>query len=177
MDDFIFVIVYLIIVFGTASIWGAITWKVNDSKGYSSNGFWWGFFLGWIGLIVVACRSNVSGYKMSGWKCVCGRVHSDYVTACACGRIKNNISSMPVSTPAKLVNGGWQCSCGRIHAAYVSSCVCGINKKDALANTSPATPSGEEATVNLLKEYKALLDSGAITQEEYDAKKKQLLKQ
>ena len=173
MDTFIYIVVYLIIVFGTASIWGAITWKVNDSKGYASNGFWWGFFLGWIGLIVVACRPNVAGYKMTGWKCVCGKVHSDYVTACACGRTRNTVSSMPVDT-AILAEGGWQCACGRTHAPYVSSCVCGLSKKVTLAATSPTILANEETTIKLLKEYKSLLDSGAITPEEFETKKKQL---
>ena len=176
MENFFYIIFYLIIVFGPACIWGAITWKVNDSKGYASNGFWWGFFLGWIGLIVVACRPNVAGYEMSGWKCVCGKVHSDYVTACACGRTRNTVSSMPVDT-AVLAQGGWQCTCGRTHATYVSSCVCGVSKRDALAKTSPSAPADEQTAVSLIKEYKTLLDSGAITPEEFEAKKKQLLGQ
>lgn len=174
MGDYDFIIYFVAIVMriGIRSIWGAITWKMNDYKGYASNGFWWGFFLGLVGVIVVACKSNVSNYKMTGWKCVCGKVHSDYVTACACGRARNTVASVPA--------GHWSCSCGRIHAPYVSSCICGLSKKDAARSATvpekatSATPS-EQDTVNLLKEYKTLLDSGAITQEEFDAKKAQLL--
>ena len=176
MKGFILTVIYLMLFFAGPCIWGAITWKVNDSKGYASNGFWWGFFLGWIGLIVVACRPNVANYEMTGWKCVCGKTHSDYVTACACGRTRNTVASFPTEVPTVLPDGGWQCSCGRAHAAYVTSCVCGISKKDALTSPLSAPPSGEQSTVNLLKEYKTLLDSGAITQEEYDTKK-QLLEQ
>lgn len=36
-------------------IFGSITDKMNKEKGYDS-GFWWGFFLGVIGIIVVAVR-------------------------------------------------------------------------------------------------------------------------
>jgi len=163
---FVSVIISLLITVGIASIWGAVTWKINDNKGYASNGFWWGFFLGWVGVIVVACKANVSNYQMTGWKCVCGKVHSDYVTACACGRTRNTVASVP--------EGHWTCSCGRIHAPYVTSCICGISKKEAL-RPATASASSEEDTVKLLKEYKNLLDSGAITPEEYEAKKQKLL--
>lgn len=55
-----------------------------------------------------------------------------------------------------------------------------INKLCAPATTTPqfvsaAPVSTEKSNVELMKEYKELLDRGAITQEEFDAKKKQLL--
>ena len=40
-------------------VWGFVAKSVVKSKGYPDNmnkGFWWGFFLGWIGLIVCACK-------------------------------------------------------------------------------------------------------------------------
>ena len=37
-------------------IWGAICQAVGKSK--NINGFWWGFFLGFIGLIVVLCSKE-----------------------------------------------------------------------------------------------------------------------
>ncbi|MCD7727531.1 MAG: SHOCT domain-containing protein [Ruminococcus sp.] len=43
-----------------------------------------------------------------------------------------------------------------------------------ITNAVPAQPSGNES-VNELKKLKELLDTGAITQEEFDAKKKQIL--
>lgn len=36
-------------------ICGCITSSINQNKGYDG-GFWWGFFLGILGIIVVACR-------------------------------------------------------------------------------------------------------------------------
>lgn len=171
--DFIIYFIGILIHVGICCVWGAITWKINDYKGYASGGFWWGFFLGWIGVIVVACKSNVRGYTMTGWKCICGKVHSDYVNTCACGRTRNTVSSVP--------EGHWTCKCGRIHAPYVTSCICGVTKRDA---SKPAVPehtasdnTSEQDTVRLLKEYKDLLDAGALTQEEFDTKKKQLLEQ
>ena len=45
-------------------------------------------------------------------------------------------------------------------------------RQDRLANTTNTTPKSD---TDELKKYKDLLDSGVITQEEFDAKKKQLL--
>ena len=36
-------------------VFGCITKGINENKGYDG-GFAWGFWLGWIGIIVVACR-------------------------------------------------------------------------------------------------------------------------
>ena len=178
MEDYGFVsfFVSLLFLIGKCSIWGAITWKINDYKGYASGGFWWGFFLGLVGVIVVACKPNVRNYKITGWKCTCGRVHSDYVTTCECGRTTRKAAGG--FDTASVPDGGWRCACGRVHPAYASSCVCGVTKREAIAGAAkPAQDpvSAEENTVNLLKEYKTLLDSGAITQEEFESKKAQLL--
>ena len=45
------------------------------------------------------------------------------------------------------------------------------------AEDSTAKPDldKEQETIDMLKKYKELLDSGAITEEEFDAKKKELL--
>ena len=48
-------------------------------------------------------------------------------------------------------------------------------KKDATATTAPTASSPAVSNADELKKYKDLLDSGIITQEEFDAKKKQLL--
>lgn len=174
--DFVAYFIALILAVGIRCIWGAITWKINDYKGYASGGFWWGFFLNLIGVIVVACKPNVSSYKITGWKCACGRVHSDYVTTCSCGRTASRTDG--AHNTASVPDGGWRCTCGRAHPAYASSCVCGVTKREATAGAAKPAPTpatNEQNTVNLLKEYKSLLDSGAITQEEFEAKKAQLL--
>ena len=48
MEGFEFII---IIIWGI--VWGFVAKAIGDSKGI--NGFWWGFLLGLIGVIVVAC--------------------------------------------------------------------------------------------------------------------------
>ena len=38
-------------------IFGLVTWGINYSRG-RDGGFWWGFFLGVIGIIIVAVHPN-----------------------------------------------------------------------------------------------------------------------
>ena len=54
----------------------------------------------------------------------------------------------------------------------------GAEAPDTAATAYPTAPTANksnEDAIAMLSKYKALLDSGAITQEEFDAKKKQLL--
>ncbi len=46
---------YAIAVIITGLIFGFVTKYMNENKGYEG-GFWWGFFLGIIGIIVIACK-------------------------------------------------------------------------------------------------------------------------
>lgn len=50
-----------------------------------------------------------------------------------------------------------------------------IDRQDKKANSQPQTIEVKSDEADQLKKYKDLLDSGVITQEEFDAKKKQLL--
>ena len=91
-------------------VFGLICRAISNGRGMKG-GFWWGFLLGIIGVIVVAVRPN------------------DKQEA------SNNVA------PAVAFN-----------------------------NTSTRVSDSDE-----IKKYKELLDSGIITQEEFEAKKKQLL--
>ena len=167
MDDIITTIVSLIVGLIVCCIFGAITKSINESKGYDG-GFAWGFWLGWIGIIVVACRQPVL------------YVPKESII------VPSNNSRLPsytisYHTPAA---DGWQCRCGRYNARYVSSCVCGLKKADAQSpvavpapqtSTPAPTAADDSKIIALLKEYKELLDAGVLTQEEFDAKKKSLL--
>ncbi len=166
------VVIYLIVILILSCIWGLATYTINSNKGYYNNGFWWGFFLGIFGLLVVLCKPESHGYYYSPNKEP---------------ERKNRLQ--PVTGPQTVPAGGWKCSCGRAHAAYVSSCPCGITKADILVpgikkepvavsvSDTKDTPviESEEQIIAIIKEYKNLLDSGAITQEEFDRKKNQLL--
>lgn len=57
----------------------------------------------------------------------------------------------------------------------VVSCILMQERINATCTTECNTPKNEVSTADQLKEYKELLDSGVISQEEFDAKKKQLL--
>ena len=171
--SFGYLVVMAIVGIVVSCIWGAVTYYVQDNKGYSENGFWWGFFLGWIGLVVVLCKPNLNN------------IYTNYTYGT---KAPTASSVVPV--------GGWKCKCGRGNASYVSTCICGVSKRSIIfaeeekkkevkaapkqeaiapAKTEESVLLTEERKISALKEYKELLDSGILSQEEFDAKKKQLL--
>ena len=152
-------IISLVITIIVGCLWGAATYTINENKGYYNNGFWWGFWLGLIGLIVVLCKpdARTNYYETYGY---------------------------PSQYGNKIPEGGWKCTCGTIHSSYVTSCSCGKSKREVLNPTPAPKPQPravaspeemERKTIALLQEYKKLLDSGVLTQEEFDLKKQQLL--
>lgn len=137
-----------------SSIFGVITKNINENKGYYG-GFWWGFLLGWIGIIVVACKSD-NTRKNYYYENEADRALSAY----AAEKTNQNL----------MMQGGWRCpECGRTNASYVTTCICGIPKVFKKQETSSLSKADE------LEKFKKLLDAGAITQEEYDRKKRQIL--
>ena len=108
----------------SAVVMGVVARKISENKGYEG-GFLWGFFLGILGVIIVASKpDNHAGYNQR-----------------------------------QMQQGGWRCAkCHHVNPGYVTICSCGLLK-----------------TEDALIKYKQLLDSGAISEEEYEAKKKQLL--
>ena len=143
-------------------IFGFITKAIMDSKGYfyTVRWFWCGFFLGIIGIIIAICKS--ANYS-NGSNFVENKEMSNY------DRERNERRI--------LESGGWRCVCGRVNNDYVSSCACGRAKREGDVNVQEAIAieQKEKDSITQLKEYKELLDSGILTQEEFDAKKKQLL--
>lgn len=155
-------------------IMGFVTKIIINNKGYDDNWFWWGFFFGILAIIVACAKPQNIRYTSSG--------SSSFYNHGVGG---NTTESERIRNQNTLNAGGWQCHCGRLNAAYVSSCTCGRSKSDVRnANDEEqkrevakkqAEIVDESAKVSALKGYKELLDSGVITQEEFDAKKKQLL--
>lgn len=160
-------------------IWGFITKAVSSSKGYDG-GFAWGFFLGLIGLIVVAVRPDnrpMTSYSgVTGKRCPhCGYLNSlanDYCLEC--GR------KLSATIPRAEKAGSWKCSCGALNYDYETSCHrCGKTKSECLAKEKadklkPAT--AEKSITEQLEELKKLQEQGLITEQDFEAKKKQILK-
>lgn len=133
-------------------IFGFVTKVINENKGYDG-GYLWGFFLGIIGIIVVACKpsnnSYSNSYAPSGDLWICARCGSK--------------------------NTGFSCSCGLYKGDSVL-----LEKQHKEEQEKEVARKNQENkqknNVQLIKEYKNLLDSGVITQEEFNIKKDELLK-
>ncbi len=144
---------YIVLVLIYAVIWGAVLRKVIQNKGYeesyANRWFWWGFFFGLFALIVALTKP----------------VYQKPIT-------ENNYILYPKPND-------WTCTCGRTNPAYTGTCSCGRTKQEVQAedgmyeyetNDEPVLGAADE-----IKKFKELLDSGAITQEEFNLKKKQIL--
>lgn len=146
-------------------IFGIAVNSVINNKGYDDNWFWWGFFFGFVALMVALSKPEVTRPSYS-----------------------QSILMQKARQDNILNNGGWTCSyCNTINANYVTSCSCGRNHEDTerrlklqqkkqLEKAQASDLAQDEAKkIELIGQYKKLLDSGAITQEEFEAKKKNLL--
>lgn len=144
-------------------IWGCATDAVIKNKGYDENWFWWGFFFGVIALIVAATKPEKRQdiYNIQREKRIIEEYHEKRL----------------------LQNGGWSCICGRTNPNYTGTCACGRTKNDSQtektkieeAEKQIQSQKTEHSDLDELKKFKELLDMGVITQEEFDAKKKQYL--
>ncbi len=139
-----------IIIWGV--IWGAATQTVVDNKGYEENWFWWGFFFGFIALLVALSKPQL--YSTGPLSLQLAREAEERRTMEA---------------------GGWKCVCGRLNPSYTGTCACGRSRQAVLAAAAEPALENEGATVRMIKQYKELLDSGAITQEEFEKKKREIL--
>lgn len=168
---------FLIAAIVVGLICGGICVAISYSRGMEG-GFWWGFLLGIIGIVVVAVRPN-------------DRPAPSYSSSSASSDSYYSSSSSYLNTSRTndaLSNGGWRCpNCGKLHYSYESGCSCGASKFSQIESQpesepeSKALPAGiEDAPVAVsqadeIRKFKELLDDGILTQEEFEAKKKQLL--
>ena len=160
MSDTSYMIVYSIGVLVVSIVFGFITKHINESKGYSG-GFAWGFWLSFIGIIVVACKPD---HRQDS---------QPYVE-----------SALEKETKERkiLSEGGWKCTCGRTNYKYVTTCPCGKSKHEGLYQkngeskpTESVSSSGNNETVALIKQLAALHSQGILTDEEFETKKAELL--
>lgn len=164
---------FLIIACIYGVIFGFATQKVIENKGYYENWFWWGFFFSFIALLVALSKPDQHHYYNDNLD----SSREDYA---------NEIYKRDI-----LADGGWTCFyCNRLNAYNVLTCSCGKSKEEseqqvklnekikASWQTESNTTDNnidEISTIEMIEKYKKLLDSGAITQEEFDKKKASLL--
>lgn len=149
MDEY-YIIGYLIGAIIDGLIFGFVTKKIGENKGYD-NQFWWGFWLGVIGVIVVAVKpDNISSGYVS-------QNHENHEYDERLHALANGHEYAPRET--------WQCwNCRRTNADYVTTCLCGVKKGEK-------SPSAEQQ----IEKYKKMWEDGIITEEDFNAKKKQIL--
>ena len=147
-----------------ALVMGFATQIVIENKGYKDNWFWWGFFFGLIALIVAVARPQ----------CISSMEMNDVLVG---DQEKKN--ELKRKDERMLQEDGWMCICGKLNASYVGTCSCGRTRSDVEAyrkKIEKEQNQGEESErLKQLQQYKALLDCGALTEEEFSAKKRQLL--
>lgn len=163
------IVLYLFIYLIVSCLFGLATIRINENKGYYG-GFWWGFFLGWLGVIVILCKpDNTRSYYYN-------KESDDALSAYAAEK----------SAQRLVREDDWKCpECGRTNASYVTTCICGIPKnykKERVQNVSneklksaPYEKLQNASKADEIGKFKKLLDEGAITQEEYDKIKSRIL--
>ena len=161
-------------------IWGFATNAVINNKGYYENWFWWGFFFGFIALIVACTKPQMIRQSSSDVSALSRLSQEGY-------RIGDRVAD--TKKPALPGPGDWRCACGLINASYVGTCGCGKSRNEVRKNVGP----NEDEMINVeikenandkdieylnlrkLNEYKILFDSSVITEEQFNNKKKELL--
>lgn len=149
----------LILVLLWSVLWGLAADRVMKNKGYDNNWFWWGFFFGWIAVLIALTKPDIKPQYSD----------SPYFKA----------ETEKKKREEQLQAGYWQCSCGSFNPPYCTTCVCGKTPKDVAAEKrlvkDEQAEDEELKKIKLLKEYKELLDSGTITQAEFEKKKANIL--
>ena len=141
-------LIYLIIIGIVGSVFGIATQNIIDNKGYDEKWFWWGFFFGFLAVLVALSKPENHAYQSSNpaWMQPSSNTRDEDV----------------------LKQGGWKCTCGRVNPSYTGTCACGKRKGER-----PSVQKDNK--FDEVKKYKELLDSGIITEEEFNKKKTELL--
>ncbi len=195
MDDALVVIFNILGIFIGCCIMGFATKTISNNKGYYG-GFWWGFLLGIIGIIIVACKPDNRGHNQPQNNYNnSNHSSSDYDSSysSALGQYAQEEENKRV-----LAEGGWKCAnCHRANPSYISTCNCGVSKSNNVPivfernptpierpKTKPVLESEHKqekevkeafSSADEILKLKQLLDAGVLTQDEFDAKKRQIL--
>ena len=179
-------------------VFGCITKHISNEKGYEG-GFAWGFWLGVIGIIVVACRTDrsqttgsigktsaatsmSSGVRGSGtgiasngggWKCVCGTYNSANTPFCSGCRRRREEASLHLYKTCPY--------CGANNTKTNEKCfACGefLSETARLqaVNHAEAAQDNTGSLVESLEKLANLHAAGILTDEEFKVKKESILK-
>ena len=164
---------FLLILIFVRPILGVVALSVADSRNMTG-GFWWGFFLGVLGIIIVAFRpkddSNTITPRMVVYCKKCKKISKFYYVCKTCG--------LPM-TETTISWNEWNSFSDNKKEELLKAFSKGQyltgedNVYESVDNRSESI--SVERVADDLKKLKELLDSGILTQEEFDAKKKQLL--
>ncbi|MBP3854923.1 MAG: SHOCT domain-containing protein [Ruminiclostridium sp.] len=177
-----------------ATVWGFATNSVIKNKGYDDNWFWWGFLFGLIAFIVALTKPEVY-YNSQNYQHQENRLINNYHSY-EFEHLADTVGN-DTEKPGTFKNGYWKCQCGNYNPTYRGVCsVCAMSLSEikeihrrintveqlqiSASNRQPQIPTSKTSDdsvddIDMIKKYKQLLDMGAITQEEYDTKKKKLL--
>ena len=154
-------IIYFVLVIFWCSVWGVATNAIIQNKGYSENWFWWGFFFSLIAVLVALSKPQVQNSEEDAVR-----------------------KANEKREQAMLSDNGWKCDkCGKMNPSYTGTCGCGLTRAQSEARKRQreeekkkvAEVKKESDAIEKIKQYKELLDSGILSQEEFDKKKAELL--
>lgn len=112
-------ILELLLAIGRGVLWGFLTNKILEKKGYYNNWFWWGFFFGVIPCIVAALKPNIS------------QVNTEYDYSENLEFLKGNHPNVEKSKQTQIANS-WRCeNCRAVNPLYVGTCVCGTSRSES----------------------------------------------
>ena len=177
---------WIILAIAWSVAWGAVSANIVYKKGYESSTvalyFFFGLCITFIAAIVAYFKEDIAArdreiyerakrekereklmkeaMASSTWRCPCGALNKDYETSChRCGKTFNTVKQeMKTAEQTQIA------ATAQIPAPAPSV---------GQSNVSPVMSAGD--IQNDLKKYKEMLDDGLITEEEFTAKKKQLL--
>lgn len=119
----LYLAVYLIMWAIIGSVFGVATNAIIENRGYSENWFWWGFFFGFIAMIVALSKpANHSQYTY-------GDTDSAAPSYTYSEKLSDISKQYQYGYDRKLASNEWRCQkCGRANANYVGTCACGNTK-------------------------------------------------
>lgn len=129
-----YVILYLVLFCIQGAVWGWAVNKVVENKGYQEDWFWWGFFFGFLALIVALTKPDSPRVSDNG---------SSYLgdTSSIVGK------GFGTGRKADYTKGEWRCThCGAVNASYVGTCSCGWDKSGNSPRNGAEQPQQDTKT-------------------------------